>query len=393
MRKQQRLEAIRKANDLLYEQTDKMKLLRTQMHYADVIHHRVSQVDDKRKVKEQNKEYEARYHEETMRQVQRAEDIERQKEEKQKRLIEDIKVVRTQQREEARNIREEIARKNREEGLKMKEDAKRRAEEELREYEEKMHLAAANNARMIKANEDLKGIRAKMKEQEALAEAERDKEVEKIEYRKRMLKHLEKVRFDKAQTTRQKIIDAAVEQLAKKTSTEQAILDKQVKDLQEREDRLLEEKARIQEKQKRDILEQREQQTAAREAALRRQHEEDMAMLERQRRENEEAIAREKAKVAKARADTVEFKNQQFAEARERARKKEEEKIAEIEQARFLQSIDNGDDTRFIELCKAEIEKNIKAGKPIYTLLRALEYSQPALIPAKLVKKDGKEHK
>lgn len=44
MRREARLEAIRKANDLLYDQTDKMKMLKSQRLYADVIHDRVGQV-------------------------------------------------------------------------------------------------------------------------------------------------------------------------------------------------------------------------------------------------------------------------------------------------------------------------------------------------------------
>lgn len=385
MRKNQRLEAIRKANDLLYEQTDKMKLLRSQMLYCDVLHTRVGQIEDKKHAKDAIKVENQQYHEEILRKVAAGEEAERKKLEEQRRQIEDVKVVRTQQREEARNIREEIARKNREEGERLKAEAKARAEEELREYEAKIRLAAESNARMVKVNEDLKAIRTQMKEQERLAELERDKEVEKIEYRKKMLKHLEHVRFEKAQVQRQKIIDAAVEQLAKKTSTEQAIFEKQVKDMQDREDRLLAEKARIMEVQRREIREQREQQKARKEDEMRREHEEDMAEIMRRRKENEDAIREENEKMIKKRQDTIKFKTDILEEARERARKREEEKMHEIENARFLSSIDNQDDTRFIDLCKTEISKNVKQGKPVYPLLRAMEYSQPALIPAKRV--------
>lgn len=385
IRKNQRVEAIRKANDLLYEQTDKMKLLRSQALYCDVLHTRVGQIEEKKKAKDAIKEDNQRYHEVILRKVADGEEAERRKLEAQQKVIEEVKVVRTQQREEARHIREEIARKNREEGERMKAEAKARAEEELREYEAKIRMAAESNARMVKANEDLKAVRLQMKEQEKLAEQERDKEVEKIEYRKKMLKHLEQVRFEKAQVSRQKIIDAAVEQLAKKTSTEQAILEKQVKDLQEREDRLLAEKARIMEKQRREIREQREQQMARKEEEMRREHEEEMANIMRKRQENEEAIRLENEKALKRRQDTIKFKNTQLEEARERARRREEEKLIETEQARFLASTDNQEDTRFLELCKAEIAKNVQQGKPIYPLLRAMEYSQPALIPAKRV--------
>jgi hypothetical protein len=301
------------------------------------------------------------------------------------RNIEEVKAVRFQQREEARQIREDIVRKNREEGERLKAEAKARAEEELREYEAKIRLAAESNARMVKVNEDLKAVRIQMKEQERLAELERDKEVDKIEYRKKMLKHLEQVRFEKAQVQRQKIIDAAVEQLSKKTSSEQAVLEKQVKDLQEREDRLLAEKARIMETQRREIREQREQQKARKENETRQQYEEDLIEIRRQLQENEEAIRLDNEKVAKRRHDTIKFKNGQYEEAKERAQKREADRLYDIEQARRLASDDNQEDTKYINMCKAEIAKNVKQGKPIYPLLRAMEYSQPALIPAKRV--------
>lgn len=392
VRKNQRLESIRRANDLLYEQTDKMKLLRSQILYADVVHERVSQAKEKHAVKEVEKVESAKFHEEILRKVREGEEIEKKKIEAQQQKIEEVKLSRFEQREEARKIREEIARKNREDGERMKAEIKRRAEEELRDYENKQRLAAESNARMIKANEDLKVIRLEMREKEKIAEAERDAEVEKIDHRKKMLKHLEQVRFEKAQQTRQKIIDAAVEQLAKKTNTEQAILDKQMQDIQDKEDRLLAHKAAVMEKQKRDILAQREEQMQARDIKMRREHEEELAMLERQRLENEAAIQREKDKEIRAREETARIKQLQWNEARDRARKKEEEKLIEIEQARFLSSIDNNDDARFVELCKAEIEHNVRLGKPIYTLLRALEYAQPVLIPAKLDKEKNKRH-
>lgn len=41
------MEAINRANDLLYEQTDRMKLLKSKRMYCDVLHTRVGQIEDK----------------------------------------------------------------------------------------------------------------------------------------------------------------------------------------------------------------------------------------------------------------------------------------------------------------------------------------------------------
>eukprot|EP01031_Cornospumella_fuschlensis_P033866 gene33866-40975_t len=91
MRREARLEAIRRANDLLYDQTDKMKLLKSQKLYADVVYDRVGQIEVKKKVKELDKEIEAKFHEETLRQVAEGEAKERAKIAAQQRVIEEVK--------------------------------------------------------------------------------------------------------------------------------------------------------------------------------------------------------------------------------------------------------------------------------------------------------------
>jgi hypothetical protein len=49
-------------------------------------------------------------------------------------------------------------------------------------------------------------------------------------------------------------------------------------------------------------------------------------------------------------------------------------------------SLTKDDDNKFSETCKSEIEKNVLLGKPVYTLLKALEFTQPALLAAKTIK-------
>lgn len=386
LRRNMRLESIKKANDLLYEQTDKMKLLRSQELYADVIHTRFQQIDKKKQVKENLKVEEQKYHEEIVRRVMEGEEQEKRKLEDKQKVIEEVKVSRFQQREDARLRREEELRKNREEGLRMKKEAQERLEEDIREFERKQRVAAETNLRMLKANEELKLVRLEMKEKEKLAEQERDAEVAKIDHRKKMLKHLEQVRFEKAQESRQKIIDAAVTQLALKQNTEEAILEKQVQDLKDKEDAMLSAKAERNERIKQEIIASRLAQIERRENEMRKRHEEEDEMVQKWRKENEQAIEAEAEKARQQRMQTVKVKTQQYQDGKEAAKKKQEAKLYEIEQARFLATLENHDDQRFVESCKAKIEENIRLGKPVYTLLRALEYHQPELLAAKTIK-------
>jgi hypothetical protein len=385
MRRTQRLEAISKANELLYEQTDKMKLLRSQQLYAEVIHERVHQIEEKKAVKEKIKEDNASFHQEILRQIKVGEEAEKVKLEEQKRKMEEVKIARAQQRDEVRSIKDEATRRVKEVGLQMKREAQERVEEELKEHELKKKLAAESNLRMLKANEELKLIRLQIKDQERIAEEERNEEIMKIETRKQKLKELEKLRFEKQQETRQKIIDAAVKKLAETANTEQLVLAQQMQDLQDKEDRLLAEKKARNDKFREDVALSRTSQIEARERERQARMDEEARMVAKFREENEVGIRLEAEKVAKAKVETNRIKKIQYDEGQEAIRRKKEEKLIEIEQARFLASIQGNDDDRFVELCKQEIERNAKIGKPVYTLLRALQHDQPQLLPAKRV--------
>ena len=387
MRRVARLEAIRKANDLLYEQTDKMKLLRSQQLYADVLYTRQFQLEDKKRAKEAIKEEDKKHHEYIMESIALGEKKEKEKLEKQKRLVEEVKVSRQQQLEEVHAAREVAREKVIQEGLRMKREAQERLEEELRNHELRQQMIAESNAKMVIANEELKKVKDEIRAKEKAAEEERDKEIAKIENRKQTLKRLEKERFEKAQVTRQKLIDTAIQLLAEKSNTEEKLLAQQMQDLQDKEDRLLAEKKARDEKFREVVAQSRVDQIEAREAERRRQFEEEQRLVRKWREENEEAMQAEIDKQRRKREETIKFKKGQYDDGLEAARRRKEEKMLEIEQARFLHSIRGNDDARFVELCKQEIERNVALGKPVYTLLRALDYSQPILIPAKTVKK------
>lgn len=53
-------------------------------------------------------------------------------------------------------------------------------------------------------------------------------------------------------------------------------------------------------------------------------------------------------------------------------------------QAKILRAISSQDDDKFADICKAEIMRYAGEGKPVYTLMRALEATQPLLLAAKL---------
>jgi len=76
-------------------------------------------------------------------------------------------------------------------------------------------------------------------------------------------------------------------------------------------------------------------------------------------------------------------KSLQFEAGVERHRKQIEDRVIQIEQEKLLYEIGKQDDVKFAERCKEKIKEYAAAGKPVITLYRALETTQPAIIPAK----------
>jgi hypothetical protein len=113
LRKTQRLESIRRANELLYAQTDKMKMLKGQMLYADVLHTRQQQIEVKGKAKEATKEIDREFHEITMEKVRLGEIAEQEKMEQIKKTHAHVEESRRQQLEERRAERSAEEEENR----------------------------------------------------------------------------------------------------------------------------------------------------------------------------------------------------------------------------------------------------------------------------------------
>ena len=287
-RRLDRLEAIKKANDLIYEQTDKMKLLKSQKLYADVVYTRFQQVDKKQEVKEALKVEDAKFHEIILERVKRGEEEEAEKIAKREKEIELMKKSRVEQVEEVRRAREEKARQTREDGLRMKAIAEEQLREDIQKYEDKIRRGKETTAKLVAANEQMKLERRERLEEERLKALERDAEVEVIEARKRALKQLEKERFDKSQLTRQMLIDAAVYQLSLKKSEEDTLMQKQGQEIKDREDKAIQDK---QDKADRDwdiTVQSRSAMIARKEAANKAQKEQDDFLAAKWKRENEE---------------------------------------------------------------------------------------------------------
>lgn len=385
-RRENRLATIKKANEMIYDQTDKMKMLRSQRLYADVIHTRQSQIEKKAVDAEREAFIEQKFHVDILEQVRRGDEVERQKAQKVKDAMDVIKVTRKQQLDDNRRVRDEIARKDKEEGIRMKEEAKARLSEAVQEEKNRMQIIRDANFRTLEASKKDSLLKLKIKEQEEAAVLGREAEVGRIDERKRAIKERTDEMFTEAQQTRMQMIERAVENLNRQSSSEQTILNQQMDDQRAKEDKAIldkEEKTRLEWEEtvrSRTVMTRKRAEDKLQEKTF------DDKLAAKWKKENEDAIQEAKDKKVAAKMEQTRIKLLQLEEGHRVNAEKELTKKAEIEQTRFLVSLQGNDDKKFTEACKAEIEKNVRLGKPVYTLLRALEFTQPQLLAAKTMK-------
>lgn len=100
--------------------------------------------------------------------------------------------------------------------------------------------------------------------------------------------------------------------------------------------------------------------------------------------EKERSEKAEAEKQARELENIRRLKQLQYNDAAKTQRNKIAERLEEVNRAKLLMDIAGQDDNKFAEICKDQIKKYAADGKPVYTLLKALEQTEPVLIPARL---------
>lgn len=233
-------------------------------------------------------------------------------------------------------------------------------------------------------NAELKVIKKELKEQEEAEMARRDAEVAVIEERKNARKALELRRFERAQEQRQKIIDAAVEQMTKASQQHNAVQEKQEKEINDRADKADADKAKAAADDWAFTVASRTAQLKAKQDAIDADRALDEKLIESFKIQSDAAHAREEKKAKELRDSTYQVKGLQYVEGVARSRKRVEDRIIQIEQDKLLRDVAGQDDAKFVSIVNEKIEQYQKEGKPVYALMKALDYRQPQLIPAML---------
>jgi hypothetical protein len=380
LRRKTRLDAIERANTMIYEQTDRMKYLRSQELLSDVVHTRGYQLVEKDQRAKSEQSAERKHHEDTIRQVQQGEEEERKKRELQKKKLSEVSISRKMQLDEVASRRNAQLEEERRIGEAMKLEAQLQLERDNQARKEKQRHIAESNLNMAKANAQLKQMRDEYQALEEEENRRRDEEVEVIDNRKKVRKALEKRKFDKAQVTRQQIIDAATKALTDQSSKETAILEKQATELRQKEDNALAAKESRREQEWNAIVKSRADQIQHRRDAAAQEKQENEVLIKEWMDQAAKGIEKEKTKLVRQRQETISVKNDLYTVAQLKARQKIEAQLIEAEREKVLRADEQADDEKFRDICLKEISRYKADGKPLIPLYRALEHKPPDLM-------------
>ena len=364
-----------------------MKLFRGQQRYCDILIDRFAQIERKKSVKEAEKLGDKVFHEKILETVKTLTEAEEAKKKKVEDNIAVIAKVREEQLSEVRAKREAEHQESIAIGEAMKKQAKEQLEMDLIAQQEKQRKIEESNATMVIANEKLKAVRAEIVLKEKKATDEREGEVEVIENRKKARKVIEIRRFEKQQETKQKMIEAAMKQLAAKSTKYNAIQMKQEQEIRDREDKAIADKEAKRLRQWNQIVDSRTEQIETRNRKKDEEYEQDMRQIGLWNEKNQIEIEKSRQREEEARKTTTTIKNLQYVDGIKVARKKIEDKMNEIESDKMIKEIGVQDDKKFSDIVKDKIMEYAAVGKPIYPMIKALEYKQPDLMGAKLANK------
>ncbi|KAG7393294.1 hypothetical protein PHYPSEUDO_011299 [Phytophthora pseudosyringae] len=234
---------IARANRLLYEQTDRMKTLRSKQLLADVVHHRTLQLEEKQMLQDQDDLTNHLYDRQVLAQVLDGEEEEQRQ--RKKKLEENARLA-TMQKQQLEEYKQRYINELREEkrdGDRMKQQAEQDYIDEMeKEKQRKLRLKQASAETQL-ANQRLRAHRETQKEKERLEDAKREEEERKKQLRDAKRMDLQQQKKENALARKQRMIDLATNNLVKLEQKSEERLQNQSQEVRAKEDKEFKERA------------------------------------------------------------------------------------------------------------------------------------------------------
>lgn len=373
LNQEKRRQAIEYANKILHDENDQVKAFHSKMFLADVLQERELQVEINKRKQDFHKEVDQRWVDVEKQQLKeydaallkKIEDEERKKRDTQK-ILKDQLV--TNKEKIVRKLQDEYI-----EGRLMKKKAVKDLEAEKREEIERRKKAIGAQNETKKMNEHYQEL--KRLEQERIREEEQ--RIAEYALKKEEVMNLRKTReeqrFKEKLETRQKMIDARIEELSKIKSNEDQRLQSQVDEAEQKAREVFEKKQRRQQEMMNQIEKSRQQQIGRK----------------RQEKDQEKVEDKEFAEFWRERMNELtEMERRDFDEKRERAkalqlfhkkqmdykaRKVEQEALIEEEIARQAATIQEDEQNQFNSYAEKCLKEWASNGKNITPLILELK--------------------
>eukprot|EP00620_Florenciella_sp_RCC1587_P014558 CAMPEP_0182569442 /NCGR_PEP_ID=MMETSP1324-20130603/10067_1 /TAXON_ID=236786 /ORGANISM="Florenciella sp., Strain RCC1587" /LENGTH=465 /DNA_ID=CAMNT_0024783717 /DNA_START=97 /DNA_END=1494 /DNA_ORIENTATION=+ len=382
LQKRLRIESIRRANTILYEQTDKMKNLRSQQMYSDVLADRTEQIEEKKIMRKWERDREDSYNITLKQQLVEAEAREKSESEMRGKKHAEMAILIQEQIGECQQTVVDRLRSEKRDGELVKKKAEDDLQRDAELQAEKALKARLQAEEMQLANQKLKQLKLTLELEEEKEGEKRKSDLKKKEDMALARKKMEKLRFAEKQATRQKMIDRACEELNKKATSENVRLERQVEEARIKEDNELELRAQKRQRQREAIERSRHIQMELQEQRRKADVEENQRLAlhyERKVKEmeyeeaSEQVAKKEKNREVRATQEAQKMEKRQWlAASQEEQLKADSQKLAVMEE----------DDARFRTMAQGVLEEAKREGKNTYPIMKALTIKDITLLPA-----------
>lgn len=381
----QRDQTIKRAKHILFERNEKVKFLRSQQMYSDVIEERENQMNEKLSLEKKKILEEEKWHQETMHKIKQQELKETEKAYAQTEKAKEICEVLKKQRMESETLRKnQLELQKYEDAELLKKIAFDDMKAEQKSFLDKLERKKKNKEHMAKMKEDAKRDEKVMTLKEEKERAERLHVIAEKERITQARAELEKSHFERKIENNGIIEKRAYEDLENRSKKELELFLRDQKRANNNVEEAQKRKAQEKEMQQQLIHESRQNQIKLKERQRLAQKEEALQIAIKMQEMNIVQQQQEMKKSRKQRQKNLEVRLFLEKQRAEIEKKKDQERKEQLAQAQRMKKSADLEDDQFKELALREIEIFRSQGKKyknIAMLERAMNMKDVTLLP------------
>jgi hypothetical protein len=382
LQKRLRIEAIKRANTILYEQTDKMKGLRSAQMFTDVIADREEQVAERCIKKKWTDERGGDYYFVMMQQLAEANKKEEEEVLARKAKYAEMSTLQQAQLADIRVRYIERLKQEKLEGELILLKSQQEVQEDAEKAAERMLQARMAAEEMQLANQSLKKLQLEMSLKEEEENQYRQAQLKKKEDLALQRKEMEARRFAEKQAVRQRMIDRACEELAAKAAKDDQIELKQAKEARDKEDADMAMRNEKRRRQREAIDRSRELQIRLKEEKNKMETEEAAQMVADYKVKIQEMEEEDFGERMAVRNKNLEMRASHEAQVAEKREWLHAERNAQLRADAQTRAVFGEDEERYKKMAEEVMNKAEAEGKNTRPIYKALYAKEIQLLPA-----------